>query len=551
MSNRRSRRRKSNRSPMEWLDALSPIQKKACMVLAGCAAALLATIIVCAVLLHSWSGGITPDDEIDKTGADDVITEDYDRNQYALDTKDSAILEKSKDAGDDYLKETVFVGDSNTVRMYSYGLIGLDQFVGKVGMGIQSVTSDACVYFKNDTTAYTIPKALAKMKPRRIIVMMGTNNADGSMSADDFVKEYRNALAAIKESYSYSDIIIAAIPPIPADHSSYPDMRMQVIDEFNQALLNLCKEDGYRFLNTSEVLKSDNGFGISGYFATGDIHFNKTGLNVLLEYVKNHALDTEDKRPDTSNIAKRADTPKSESSNSSAASVESYVASYHAEDGGTLTYGDHSNQRKLEFKVGATSSVTVKAVAADGYEFYKWSDGVTSATRTDKEFSQNIDVTAMFNKTKTLSISLSTNAVNMTQGADNTITATVSGADAKDVVWSGAATHTGSSYNLKDLAVGEYTIKATISVGELTKSAEVKVTVTAPTPTPTAAPTATPTPTPAPTATPTPTPTPEPTATPEPTSTPEPTATPGPAPSQNPGGDNTGDNSDNNNDQQE
>ena len=78
--------------------------------------------------------------------------------------------------------------------------------------------------------------------------------------------------------------------PIPADHAQYPNMRMQIIDEFNQALLKMCNEDGYRFLNTSEVLKSDNGFGVSGYFAVGDIHFNKTGLNALLEYVKTHAL---------------------------------------------------------------------------------------------------------------------------------------------------------------------------------------------------------------------------------------------------------------------
>ena len=87
MSNRRSRRRKQNLSPMEWLNALSPLQKKACMVLAGCAVVFLATIAVCAALLHGWSNsGIVPDDEIDKTGSDDVISEEYDRNQYTLDT---------------------------------------------------------------------------------------------------------------------------------------------------------------------------------------------------------------------------------------------------------------------------------------------------------------------------------------------------------------------------------------------------------------------------------------------------------------------------------
>ena len=126
----------------------------------------------------------------------------------------------------------------------------------------------------------------------------------------------------------------------------------------------------------------------------------------------------------------------------------------------------------------------------------------------------------MFNKTKSLSISLSTSAVNMVQGADNTVIATVSGADAKDVEWSGAASHTGESYSLKNLSPGEYTLKATISVGDLVKSAEVKVTVTAPTPTPVPTPEPTPVPTPEPTPVPTATPTPTPTPTPEPTQEP-------------------------------
>lgn len=36
------------------------------------------------------------------------------------------------------------------------------------------------------------------------------------------------------------------------------------------------------------------------------------------------------------------------------------------------------------------------AVPADGYVFVKWSDGLTSKTRTDTDFKQNLDVTAVF-----------------------------------------------------------------------------------------------------------------------------------------------------------
>ena len=41
-------------------------------------------------------------------------------------------------------------------------------------------------------------------------------------------------------------------------------------------------------------------------------------------------------------------------------------------------------------------SITVTAVPAEGHVFVKWSDGVTSKTRTDTNFKQNLDVTAIF-----------------------------------------------------------------------------------------------------------------------------------------------------------
>lgn len=44
----------------------------------------------------------------------------------------------------------------------------------------------------------------------------------------------------------------------------------------------------------------------------------------------------------------------------------------------------------------AAQTVTVTAVPEDGYVFVKWSDGVTKRTRTDTNFDQNVDVTAVF-----------------------------------------------------------------------------------------------------------------------------------------------------------
>ena len=46
--------------------------------------------------------------------------------------------------------------------------------------------------------------------------------------------------------------------------------------------------------------------------------------------------------------------------------------------------------------MASAQSISVTAVPQDGYVFVKWSDGVTSKTRTDTGFKQNLDVTAVF-----------------------------------------------------------------------------------------------------------------------------------------------------------
>ena len=75
-----------------------------------------------------------------------------------------------------------------------------------------------------------------------------------------------------------------------------------------------------------------------------------------------------------------------------------YQASYRVDKtGGTLSSGSDSGKTSLSYEVtNAAQSISVTAVPQDGYVFVKWSDGVTQKTRTDTNFKQNVDVTAVF-----------------------------------------------------------------------------------------------------------------------------------------------------------
>lgn len=344
---------------------------------------------------------------------------------YQIDNASTALLTETADAGTDYLNDTLFLGDSNTVRLYNNGLISLQQFCAKEGIGTQVALNEGIVTFKRDSNHYTIPQAVAMMKPRRVVMTFGTN--DTGMEVSDFIAHYTALIQAIQQSYPYTDIIVNTVPPVPADHSNYPHMDQAKIDDFNMALLALCEQLGVRFLNSAEALKGSDGYGIADYYTSGDIHLKSAGLKAVLNYLRTHALQTEDRRPDTNNIPTRTmeyvsnpssavaapsseAVSSSESQAESASSSESSSSESTSEDkkfearyrvdkngGGTLSVGNDTGNSSVTYTVtDPDKSITVTAVPAEGHVFVKWSDGLTSKTRTDTGFKQNLDVTAVF-----------------------------------------------------------------------------------------------------------------------------------------------------------
>lgn len=401
-------------------ETMTPMQHRAVLVCVLCVLAVLLTFGITTTLLKKEeSAPSVPESVADPTPGKDLS------GHYQIDNTSAALLTETADAGTDYLNNTLFLGDSNTVRLYNNGLISLQQFCAKEGIGTQVALSEGIVTFKKDPNHYTIPQAVAMMKPRRVVMTFGTN--DTGMEVPDFIAHYTALIQAIQQSYPYTDIIVNTVPPVPADHSNYPHMDQAKIDDFNMALLALCEQLGVRFLNSAEALKGSDGYGIADYYTSGDIHLKSAGLKAVLNYLRTHALQTEDRRPDTNNIPTRTmeyvsnpssavAAPSSEAVSSSESQAESasssessssestgenkkFEARYRVDKngGGTLSVGDDTGNSSVTYTVtDPDKSITVTAVPAEGYVFVKWSDGLTSKTRTDTGFKQNLDVTAVF-----------------------------------------------------------------------------------------------------------------------------------------------------------
>lgn len=434
-------------------ETMTPMQHRAVLVCILCVLAVLLTFGITTTLLKK--GGEEPAPSVSESAADPTPGGDL-SGHYQIDNASTALLTETADAGTDYLNDTLFLGDSNTVRLYNNGLISLQQFCAKEGIGTQVALNEGIVTFKKDSNHYTIPQAVAMMKPRRVVMTFGTN--DTGMEVSDFIAHYTALIQAIQQSYPYTDIIVNTVPPVPADHSNYPHMDQAKIDDFNMALLDLCEQLGVRFLNSAEALKGSDGYGIADYYTSGDIHLKSAGLKAVLNYIRTHALQTEDRRPDTNNIPTRTmeyvsnpssavAAPSSEAVSSSESQAESasssessssestseekkFEARYRVDrnGGGTLSVGNDTGNSSVTYTVtDPDKSITVTAVPAEGHVFVKWSDGLTSKTRTDTDFKQNLDVTAVFGTASVHITSEGKGAV----GSSYTFKATLSGKYAK------------------------------------------------------------------------------------------------------------------------
>ena len=293
----------------------------------------------------------------------------------------ATVLPETPDAGRSYLDETLFIGDSNTARYMMYAdetgqpFTTLANNIGVVSMGAQAITTLPCERFKGDSKMYTVPEAVAKLKPQRIIICYGTNNLGGtSTDATSFIQNYRTGLQAIVDAWPYADLIVSAIPPLDKQREN-TRLEMVQVDAYNEAIEAMCEEEGYKFLNSAETLRdSATGWAKKDYTLSDGVHLSKTAVTAYFEYVRTHAYITEDRRPQPlGSIPEPDGVPLGLISSDPIAVRGAKVPVEFVSAGGGTISGSTSQLAKK----GATCS-TVTAVPNTGWKFDHWSASIGS-----------------------------------------------------------------------------------------------------------------------------------------------------------------------------
>lgn len=312
-------------------------------------------------------------------------------------TEVGTILPETADAGRSYVDETLFIGDSNTARYLLYAnetgtaFTSLNNNIGVVSMGVGSITSLKCEKFKGSSAMYTVPDAVAMLKPKRIIICYGTNNLSGSSTdATNYIKTYLQGLQAIQTAWPYCDIIVSAIPPLDRQREN-TNLTMTQVDAYNAALVQMCEENGFKFLNSAEVLRDDaTGWAKKDYTLSDGVHLSKEAVTAYFTYVRTHAYAAEDRRPQPLGTIPTPDGVPANLINKDPIAVRGAKVplEFVAANGGKLS----GTTSQLVKKGGTAAAVT--AVPDEGFVFAGWtasSGGSYSSATISFTMPQNAD----------------------------------------------------------------------------------------------------------------------------------------------------------------
>ena len=186
----------------------------------------------------------------------------------------------------------VFIGDSNTAHLATYGLVDIDKILtgSESYMTLEPDVSNSFVVCTKAEKEMTVADALSLLNPEYAVISLGT---DGAMSLDKegVILSFSGLIESIKAKAPKTLICLQTIPPVRQGHIG---IRFHNVDAANRkfSLVNtwikeLSDKNGCIFIDSSAALCDSNGC-LKAEYNTDHLdgyHLNRAGLSTMLDSV--------------------------------------------------------------------------------------------------------------------------------------------------------------------------------------------------------------------------------------------------------------------------
>ncbi len=218
----------------------------------------------------------------DTSQADGASSEEDEADPAAL----SGAVPEGERVKSTYFDDAVFVGDSLTTGIELYAVMQNTTVLAEKGLNLDSIYTDEVIK-QEDGTRITVMDALNQKQYKKVYVMMGGNEVR-DVEKSVFLKRYQQLLEDIRALQPDAILYVQSILPVTVNNNY--NMDNQRIDEYNEALLELCEEEGLPFVNVAECMKDENGALPTEASPADGMHFGPDYYQKWFDYLKTHTI---------------------------------------------------------------------------------------------------------------------------------------------------------------------------------------------------------------------------------------------------------------------
>lgn len=186
-----------------------------------------------------------------------------------------------------YFDDAVFVGDSITEGMTIYSGMSNAKILAYTGINFSTISTTP-VLKQEDGTRVTIMDELGKARYNKVYVMLGGNEV-GYMDEDSFIQRYEKVMEQVESLQPGAVIYVQSMTPV-TETNGY-NLDNDRIDQYNQAILEMCKRRGLYFLNVAECMKDSRGMLPTEASPKDGMHFGQEYFDKWFAYLKTHTVD--------------------------------------------------------------------------------------------------------------------------------------------------------------------------------------------------------------------------------------------------------------------
>lgn len=239
----------------------------------------------------------TSQEQSDSQGTDTenpaAKTDKPDDNQPAETIQESAVSEKENGSGEtsweipptpeEYLADTLFIGDSRTSSLMEYAGWDTAHFYVKYGLTIWDVLEAKIV--ESEEGKISVEEALQKENFGKIYIMLGINEL-GRGTAETFAEQYKKVVERIKQLQPESVIVVEAIMHVTAEKDAEGTyINNAEINARNTAIKKMAEEEGVCWLDVNMVTDDGDTGCLTGVYSFDGVHLKVKYLDVWKNFI--------------------------------------------------------------------------------------------------------------------------------------------------------------------------------------------------------------------------------------------------------------------------